>query len=39
VFGDTALLGAFTLEGFLLAPDAVGQRLVPVDGLLMRLAA
>lgn len=39
VFGDAALLGAFTLEGFLLAPDPVGQRLVSVKGLLMRLAA
>ena len=26
VFGDTALLGAFTLEEFLLAPDPIGQR-------------
>ena|SRR5688572_12974872 len=39
VFGDTALLGAVTLEGFLLAPDPIGQRLVPVEGLLMRVAA
>jgi aspartyl protease family protein len=39
VFGDTALLGAVTLEEFLLAPDPVGQRLVPVEGLLMRVAA
>jgi predicted aspartyl protease len=39
VFGDDALLGAVTLEEFLLAPDPVGQRLVPVQGLMMRLAA
>ena len=39
VFGDTALLGAVTLESFLLAPDPVGQRLVSVEGLLMRVAA
>src|SRR3989337_869403 len=33
VFGDEGsepILGAYTLEGFLLAPDPVGQRLVPV---------
>ena len=38
VFGDPdspALLGAYTLEGFLLAPDPVSQRLVPVPGLAM----
>ena len=32
VFGDPssdALLGAYTLEGFALAPDPVNQRLVP----------
>jgi clan AA aspartic protease len=38
VFGDedvAPLLGADTLEGLLLAPDPVGKRLVPVEGLLM----
>ncbi|MBI4329239.1 MAG: retroviral-like aspartic protease family protein [Chloroflexi bacterium] len=38
VFGDEGsgpLLGAYALEGLLLAPDPVGQRLVPVSGLLM----
>ena len=39
VFGDEALLGAVTLEEFLLAPDPVSQRLVPVPALMMRLAA
>ena len=39
VFGEDALLGAVTLEEFLLAPDPVAQRLVPVPGLIMRLAA
>jgi aspartyl protease family protein len=39
VFGDHALLGAVTLEEFLLAPDPVERRLVPVPGLIMRLAA
>jgi predicted aspartyl protease len=39
VFGDTALLGAFTLEALRLAPDPVGRRLIPVPALLMRLAA
>lgn len=37
VFGDEGaepLLGAVTLEEFLLAPDPVGQRLIPVPGLL-----
>ncbi len=33
------LLGAFTLEGFLLAPDPVSQRLLPVPGLLKEVAA
>jgi clan AA aspartic protease len=33
------ILGAFTLEGFLLAADPVRQRLVPVPGLLKPLAA
>ncbi|MSQ21752.1 MAG: hypothetical protein EXR53_00365 [Dehalococcoidia bacterium] len=37
VFGpeDQALLGAFSLEGFGLAVDPLGKRLVPVEGLLM----
>jgi len=39
VFGDHALLGAVTLEEFLLAPDPVQRKLVPVDGLMMRIAA
>ena len=39
VFGDTALLGAFTLEALRLAPDPVGRRLIPVPALLMRMAA
>ena len=36
VFGEegaTPLLGAYALEGMLLAPDPVGQRLVPVEAL------
>ena len=33
--GDVVLLGAYTLEGFSLAPDPVNQRLVPVRGLAM----
>ena len=32
--GYLALLGAFTLEGFALAPDPVNKRLVPVVSLL-----
>lgn len=32
--GSLALLGAFTLEGFALAPDPVNERLVPVVSLL-----
>ena len=32
--GSLALLGAFTLEGFALAPDPVNKRLVPVVSLL-----
>lgn len=32
---DAVLLGAYTLEGFALAPDPVNQRLVPVRGLAM----
>lgn len=39
VFGEHALLGAVTLEEFLLAPDPIERRLVSVDGLMMRLAA
>jgi predicted aspartyl protease len=41
VFGEEGqpLLGALALESFLLAPDPVSQRLVPVPGLLMRAAA
>ncbi len=42
IFGDEGsevLLGAFTLEGFSLAPDPVNERLVPVVGLLMTLLA
>jgi clan AA aspartic protease len=39
VFGETALLGAVTLEELRLAPDPIRQRLVPVRALLMRLAA
>ncbi|MBI4198055.1 MAG: aspartyl protease family protein [Chloroflexi bacterium] len=38
VFGaehDAALLGAYTLEGFALAPDPVNRRLVRVRGLAM----
>ena len=38
VFGDetaSPLLGAYALEGLLLAPDPIGRRLVPVEGLLM----
>jgi len=41
VFGDVAtepLLGAFTLEGFLLAADAVNHRLISVPGLLKAVA-
>jgi predicted aspartyl protease len=39
VFGDDVLLGAVTLEEFLLAPDPVAGRLVPVPALLKQLAA
>lgn len=38
VFGDEGtlpLLGAYTLEGFGLAPDPVNRRLIPVPGLLV----
>ena len=38
VFGDDALLGAVTLEEFLLAPDPSSRQLVPVRGLMMRAA-
>jgi hypothetical protein len=31
-------LGAYALEGLRLAPDPVGQRLMPVPGLLMTSA-
>jgi clan AA aspartic protease len=37
IFGDEdadSLLGAYTLEGFGLAPDPVGRRLIPVPGIL-----
>ncbi len=40
VFGDEGsppLLGAYTLEGFLLAPDPVNRRLIRVRGLAMCL--
>lgn len=37
--GSEPILGAFTLEGFLLAADPARQRLVPVPGLLKGLAA
>jgi clan AA aspartic protease len=33
--GAEPLLGAYTLEGFGLAPDPVGRRLIPVPGMLM----
>jgi clan AA aspartic protease len=32
--GSEPLLGAYTLEGFGLAPDPEGRRLIPVPGLL-----
>ena len=35
--GDSALLGAYSLEGFSLAPDPVNQRLIAVRGLAMVL--
>ena len=34
--GEPVLLGAVTLESFLLGVDPVAQRLVPVEGLRMR---
>ena len=36
---DAILLGAYTLEGFSLAPDPVNQRLVRVRGLAMGVSA
>lgn len=42
VFGDRAsrpLLGAYTLEGFGLAPDPVNRRLIRVRGLAMSMAS
>lgn len=39
VFGENGsppILGAYALEGLLLAADPVGHRLIPVEGLLMR---
>jgi predicted aspartyl protease len=36
--GTEALLGAFTLEGFLLAADPVHRRLISVPGLLKTVA-
>ena len=42
VFGDEGcepILGAYTLEGFGLAPDPAGRRLVPVRGLACAPAA
>ena len=38
MFGDHALLGAVTLEEFLLAPDPSSRQLLPVRGLMMRAA-
>jgi clan AA aspartic protease len=35
--GSRALLGAYTLEGFGLAPDPLGRRLIPVRGLALVL--
>ncbi len=34
--GDAVLLGAYTMEGFSLAPDPVNRRLVRVRGLAMK---
>ncbi len=34
--GDAVLLGAYTMEGFSLAPDPVNQRLIRVRGLAMK---
>ena len=33
--GTSPLLGALALEGAFMAVDPIGQRLIPVDGLLM----
>jgi len=41
VFGDAGtqpLLGAYTMEGFGLAPDPLNRRLIPVPGLLLKSA-
>ncbi len=41
LFGDEGslpLLGAYTLEGFGLAADPVGKRLIPVPGYALRAA-
>ena len=40
VFGEgpNSVLGAETLEGFGLAVDPIGKRLIPVEGLLMEVA-
>jgi predicted aspartyl protease len=38
VFGDNTVLGAVTMEEFLLAPDPSSRQLVPVRGLMMRAA-
>ena len=35
--GDAVLLGAYTMEGFSLAPDPVNRRLVRVRSLAMRI--
>ena len=35
--GDAVQLGAYTMEGFSLAPDPVNRRLVRVRGLAMRI--
>lgn len=37
--GDAVLLGAYTLEGFSLAPDPVNRRLIRVRGLAMGASA
>ena len=34
--GSRPLLGAYTLEGFGLAPDPLGRRLIPVRGLALK---
>ncbi len=42
VFGESdgpSLLGAYALEGLLLAPDPIAKKLVPVEGLLMSKTA